>query len=96
MLERIKDWKIIYPIYFDKNVSRANGRKVSSKFAFDTPDCDDFVKIFTHLGMDHVLEINKRHPRETFCEGRIRYRLKRDDGSYSHQDIKNSSLDFNL
>ena len=87
MLEKIKDWKVIYPIYFDKSVSRAKGRKVSSKLAIDTPDCDDFLKIFKHLHIDHVLEINKRHPRDPFCDGRIRYNLKRRDKTFCNDNV---------
>ena len=90
MLEKIKDWKVIYPIYFDKKVSRAKGRKVSEKLAIDTPDCDDFQKILKHLHIDHVLEVNKRHPRDPFCDGRIRYCLKREDNTFCNEEIKNS------
>lgn len=40
-LLKTKSWRVIYPYYFDKNVSRADGRKVPANLAVDTPDVED-------------------------------------------------------
>lgn len=96
MLLKIKDWKIVYPIYFDKTASRAKGRQVSLEKAIDTPDIDDFIKIFAHLKIHNVVEINKRHPADYFCNGRMRYKLKNDDGTWCNSEIKNSTFSLNF
>ena len=41
MVSRGEDKYVIYPIYFDKSVSRLSGRRVSRKNAVDKPDLEN-------------------------------------------------------
>jgi signal recognition particle subunit SRP19 len=87
LILKTKDWKVLYPLYFDKSVSRADGRKVASNIAVDTPDVDDLVKMLTFLKIPMVVEMNKRHPSDHFCVGRIRYNLKNEDGTWANEEV---------
>ena len=85
-------WQTLYPIYFDKSVGRDQGRKVSSSKAIDMPDVNDFVQVFTFLKIPHLLELNKRHPRDFFTVGRVRYNLRDEKGEYINPDVTSSRL----
>ena len=92
LMLKTKDWRVLYPIYFDKKVSRANGRKVPTKLSVDRPDIEDIHRILAHFRLPSIVEINKRHPRDYFCVGRIRYKLTDDDGNLINPEIKNSNF----
>ena len=63
---------IIWPIYFDKNISRDNGRRISMKCAIDKPDIEKISKILRSLGISHDIEKNTSHPfRPWKRDGRI-------------------------
>ena len=38
MVSKDEDKYVIWPIYFDKSVSRLNGRKVAKKYSVEKPD----------------------------------------------------------
>lgn len=56
MVSRGEDKYVIYPIYFDKSVSRLSGRRVSRKNAVDKPDLENISKAAKSLGLNPVLE----------------------------------------
>lgn len=87
LLLKTKDWRVLYPLYFDKKASRAGGRKVPKTLAVDTPDVEDLVQMLSYLKIPMVLEMNKRHPRDHFCLGRVRYNLKGEDGTWANKEI---------
>ena|SRR3990167_4929201 len=94
-LDFAKKWRILYPLYFDKNVSRDNGRKVANDLALEMPDVDDFRQVLTKLQIPFVVEINKSHPSDFFCKGRVRYNLFKDDEKTPvNAEIPNSSLKY--
>ena len=35
---------IIWPIYFEKNISRSKGRKIAKKFSLEKPDVEKIAK----------------------------------------------------
>ena len=41
MVSRDEDKYVVWPVYFDKSVSRLNGRKVSKKHAVDKPSIEN-------------------------------------------------------
>lgn len=90
LLLKTKDWRVLYPIYFDKKASRADGRKVPTSLSVDKPDIEDLIQMLTFLKIPMVVEMNKRHPRDFFVTGRIRYNLKCFDGTWADSDIQNS------
>ena len=62
MVSKGEDKYVIWPIYFDKSVSRHGGRKVSKKHAVEKPSIEDIVKSAKSLGLNPVLEKNCSHP----------------------------------
>lgn len=91
LLMKTAGWRILYPIYFDKKVSRANGRKVPGNLAIDTPDIDDIARVLQHFKIPFFVEINKKHPRDFFCIGRVKYTLKDPDtGELACAEVPNS------
>jgi len=72
MVSRGEEKYVIYPIYFDKSVSRIAGRKVSKKFAVEKPNIENISKAAKSLGLNPVLEKDIPHPSRTWKkEGRI-------------------------
>ena len=72
MVSKDEDKYVIWPVYFDKSVSRLNGRKVSKKNAVDKPSIENISKAAKSLGLNPVLEKNAAHPsRQWKSEGRI-------------------------
>ena len=61
MVSRGEDKYVIYPIYFDKSVSRLNGRRISKKNAVDKPSIENISKAAKSLGLNPVLEKEKSH-----------------------------------
>jgi signal recognition particle subunit SRP19 len=62
MVSRDEDKYVIWPVYFDKNVSRLGGRKVSKKHAVEKPSIENISKAAKSLGLHPVLEKNSSHP----------------------------------
>ena len=63
---------IIYPLYFDNQISRKNGRRVSNKYAIEKPSIQDIFSAAKSLGLHPQLEKDVAHPsRQWKLEGRI-------------------------
>ncbi len=63
---------VIYPLYFDRSVSRLNGRKVSQKHAVEKPSLENIAKAAKSLGLNPILEKNATHSSTPWKrEGRI-------------------------
>lgn len=72
MVSRDEDKYVVWPIYFDKSVSRINGRKVSKKHAVEKPNIEAISKAAKSLSLNPVVEKNCAHPsRHWKKEGRI-------------------------
>ena len=72
MVSRGDDKYVIWPIYFDKSLSKLEGRKVPKKNAVEKPSIDDIVKAAKSLGLNPFLEKNVAHPsRHWKKEGRV-------------------------
>lgn len=72
MVSRGEDKYVIYPIYFDKSVSRLSGRRVSRKNAVDKPDLENISKAAKSLGLNPVLEKEVAYPSRNWKkEGRV-------------------------
>jgi len=72
MVSRGEDKYVIWPIYFDKSVSRLNGRKVAKKYAIDKPNAENISKTAKSLGLNPILEKEISHPSRYWKrEGRI-------------------------
>jgi len=62
MVSRGEEKYIIWPIYFDKSVSRLSGRKVSKKYAIEKPLIENIAKAAKSLGLNPVLEKDCAYP----------------------------------
>jgi signal recognition particle subunit SRP19 len=72
MVSRGEEKFVIYPVYFDKSVSKFSGRKVSLKHAVEKPNIDDIAKAAKSLGLNPILESEVSHPSHSWKkEGRI-------------------------
>ena len=72
MVSRGEDKYVIWPIYFDKSVSRLNGRKVAKKHAVEKPSIENISKAAKSLGLNPILEKEVAHPSRYWKkEGRI-------------------------
>jgi signal recognition particle subunit SRP19 len=72
MVSRGEDKYVVWPIYFDRSVSRLSGRKVAKKHAMDKPTSENISKAAKSLGLNPVLEKNCAHPSRIWKkEGRI-------------------------
>ena len=72
MVSRGEDKYVVWPIYFDKSVSRLEGRKVSKKQAVEKPNIEDITKAAKSLKLNPVIEKDCCHPTRNWRkEGRV-------------------------
>ena len=72
MVSRGEEKFVVYPIYFDKSVSKFSGRKVSLKNAVEKPNIEDIAKAAKSLGLNPILEKDIPHPSRPWRkEGRV-------------------------
>ncbi|CAK7265600.1 signal recognition particle subunit [Sporothrix epigloea] len=66
----------LYPVYFDKSRSRAEGRRVSKSLAVANPLARDMVDACARLQLRTVFEPTKTHPKDWANPGRVKVDLK--------------------
>ena len=72
MVSRGENKFVIYPIYFDKTITKNSGRKVNLKNAVEKPNIEDIIKAAKALGYNPVLEKESSHPSKPWIKvGRI-------------------------
>ncbi|OQD68411.1 hypothetical protein PENDEC_c036G05357 [Penicillium decumbens] len=84
-----KHYQCLYPVYFDKTRSRADGRKVGAELAVENPLARDIVDAVQLLGLKAGLEPEKLHPKDWANPGRVRVLLKDETGKLMNSRIKN-------
>ncbi|KKK20737.1 hypothetical protein ARAM_002717 [Aspergillus rambellii] len=84
-----KHYQCLYPVYFDKSRTRAEGRKVGSELAIENPLARDIVDAVQMLGLHVGFEPEKLHPKDWANPGRVRVQLKNEDGQPLNSQIKN-------
>ena len=62
MVSRDDERFVIWPIYFNKSISRLAGRRVSKKIAAEKYSIEDIAKVAKALGLNPVLEKDVAHP----------------------------------
>ena len=53
---------ILYPIYFDKRVSRDKGRRVPAGLAVSSPTAEEIAEAVRAIGRTPLIELEKSHP----------------------------------
>ncbi|KAJ5114298.1 signal recognition particle 19 kDa protein [Penicillium alfredii] len=86
-----RHFQCLYPVYFDKTRSRAEGRKVGSELAVENPLAREIADAVQLLGFKVGLEPEKLHPKDWANPGRVRVLLKNEDGKLVNPKIKNSA-----
>ncbi|XP_078177393.1 signal recognition particle 19 kDa protein-like [Carex rostrata] len=81
-LTSIKKWNIIYPVYINSKKTVAEGRRISAAKACENPNCMEISDCCSHLKIPHAVEIDKAYPRDFMQVGRVRFQLKKADGSF--------------
>ena len=72
MVSRDEEKYVIWPVYFDKSVTRSSGRKVAKKHAVEKPSIENIAKAAKSLGLNPVLEKTAVHPSKPWKEeGRL-------------------------
>ena len=84
-----KSYQCLYPIYFDANKTRQQGRRVGIESAVANPLAREIVDAVQSLGLRTVFEPGKMHPKDWSNPGRVRVGLK-DAGGRSR--VKNSKV----
>ncbi|PYI32573.1 hypothetical protein BP00DRAFT_368664 [Aspergillus indologenus CBS 114.80] len=84
-----KHYQCLYPIYFDKSRSRAEGRKVGAELAVENPLARDIVDAVQMMGLTVGFEPEKLHPKDWANPGRVRVMLKDESGQLVNPKIKN-------
>ena len=62
MVSRGEDKYVIWPIYFDKSISRLKGRKISKKHAVEKPTIEAISKAAKSLGLNPKFEKDCAYP----------------------------------
>ncbi|VVT45985.1 uncharacterized protein SAPINGB_P000989 [Magnusiomyces paraingens] len=75
-LAQFKDWDVLYPVYFDKNRSHTQGRRVPTCYAVENPLVSNILSALRNLLIPCILEPEKTHPKDWANPGRIRYLLR--------------------
>ena len=73
--EHMKEWKVLYPLYFDKGKTVRQGRRVPVEFAVDNPLAVTLADACRALGFEPALELTKTHPKDWANPGRVRIDL---------------------
>ncbi len=61
MVSRGEQKYVVYPIYFDKTVSRLKGRRVPNKYAVEKPSTEGILKAAKILSLNPILENENFH-----------------------------------
>jgi signal recognition particle subunit SRP19 len=63
---------VIYPAYFDRELTRSEGRRVPKDLAVEEPELDEIAKSVQQVGYDAVIERDKAYSREPWrTRGRV-------------------------
>lgn len=62
---------VIWPVYFDADRSRTEGRRVPLELAIEDPTADEIARAVQQVGYDAVIEWDKTYPREHEARGRV-------------------------
>jgi signal recognition particle subunit SRP19 len=66
------DKLVVWPVYFDSERSRHEGRMVRLEDAVKHPSIDDLVKAAIKAGLKPIIERDKKHPKTWYeSSGRI-------------------------
>ncbi len=63
---------VLWPVYFDKTITRKNGRRLPKKYCVEKPTSEALVKAAQSLGLHPVFEKTASHPKTGYKhDGRV-------------------------
>ena len=63
---------VIWPAYFDAELTRKQGRRVPAELAVASPEVEEIAQAVQQVGYDAVVERDVAYPRENYTErGRV-------------------------
>jgi len=62
---------VVYPAYFDAELSRSEGRRVPTDLAVEAPTVDEIAKAVQQIGYDAVVERDVTYSREFEPRGSV-------------------------
>jgi signal recognition particle subunit SRP19 len=62
---------VIWPVYLDRDCTRAEGRRVPLDDAVEEPTVDEIATAVQQVGYDAVVERDQTYPREYEPRGRV-------------------------
>ncbi|KAH0556825.1 hypothetical protein GP486_005381 [Trichoglossum hirsutum] len=89
---RYRGYQCLYPLYFDRRRSRAQGRRVGKELAVENPLARDIVDAVQELGLNVVFEPAKMHPKDWANPGRVRVLIKQDGKAVNSRFVIATSL----
>jgi signal recognition particle subunit SRP19 len=85
-----KTWHVLYPVYFDASVTRVQGRRIAKELAVKNPLALTIANAVSQRGLMSVFEPIRTHPKDWANPGRVRVRLKDEEGRWVARGVKNS------
>ncbi|KAI1412391.1 signal recognition particle, SRP19 subunit [Hypoxylon sp. FL1857] len=79
----IKDYQMLYPVYFDLTRSRAEGRRVPKSLAVKNPLAREIAAACANLRLSPVFEAHRIHPKDWANPGRVRVKLSKSPNTKS-------------
>jgi signal recognition particle subunit SRP19 len=73
---KYKKFQCIYPVYFDKNRSRNEGRRVGIEDAVENPLAREIISACQMLRLETLFEPQKIHPKDWANPGRVKVKVK--------------------
>lgn len=86
---KLKKWSCLYPVYFDANRSRAEGRRVGKELAVQNPLAREIADAVAFVGFNVAFEPDKTHPKDWANPGRVKLLFK-EDGKNQNAQVNNS------
>ncbi|KAM7531447.1 hypothetical protein LguiB_034857 [Lonicera macranthoides] len=80
-MPNMKKWNMLYPVYINSKKTIAEGRRINANKACENPTCAEIADCLAHLKIPFAIEVDKAYPRDFMQRGRVRYLLKREDGT---------------
>ena len=62
---------VMWPAFFDADLTRAEGRRVPLELAIPDPAVEEIAQAVQQVGYDAVVERDKQYPREWEARGRV-------------------------
>lgn len=79
----------IWPNYLDSKKKLDEGRRIGKEKACERPLVEEISEVCQYFKLWHIIEPYRMYPRDWSCTGRIRVRLKEDDGSPCNDKVPN-------